>query len=143
MISDVDVKSAKFLILTHFNSCQRSKNFFFEALVYHKYKVNVKICANWDCWIRSSLIISKSRNFDSFAVSTSLLALNMYTHRNLLFIQNLLNLENSFNLKHFNQSLSNSSNSSALKHQKQRKLSVSYECTHSNLLHSQWRTDKD
>lgn len=87
--------------------------------------------------------MSKSRNFDSFAVFTSLLASNMYTHRNSLFIQNLLNLENSSNLKHFNQSLSNSLNSFALKHQKQCKLSVSYECTHSNLLHSQWRTVKD
>jgi len=139
----VDVGPAKPPISTHFNPCQRSKGFFFGALAYHKYKVIVKICATWGCWIRPSLTMSKSRNFDSSAVSTSLLAPDMYTHRNPLSIQDLLNPEDSPNLKHFNQSLSNSSNSSALKHQKQRKLSVSYECTHSNLLHSQWRTVKD
>ncbi len=60
--------------------------------------------------------MSKSRNFDSSAVPTLLLAPDMYTHRNPLSIQDLLNLEDSPNLKQFNQSLSNNSNSFALKH---------------------------
>jgi len=85
----------------------------------------------------------KSRNFDSSAVPTSLLAPDMYKYRNPLSIQDLLNLENSSNLKQFNQSLSNSSNSFALKHQKQRKLSVLYKCTYSNLLHLQREILKD